>query len=49
MRSKLLAIALTALTALPGSALAWGREGHAVVAQSASVLASCARITPCST
>lgn len=33
MRSKLLAIALTALTTLPGSALAWGREGHAVIAQ----------------
>lgn len=33
MRSKLLAVALAALAALPGSAMAWGREGHAVVAQ----------------
>ena len=33
MRSKLLAAALMTICALPGSALAWGREGHAVVAQ----------------
>jgi hypothetical protein len=33
MRSKLLAVALLAIAALPASAQAWGREGHAVVAQ----------------
>lgn len=33
MRSKLLAAAFVGLAALPGSALAWGRTGHAVVAQ----------------
>lgn len=33
MRSKLLAAALMTVCALPCSALAWGREGHAVVAQ----------------
>ena len=32
MRSKLLAAALLAVAVLPGSALAWGRTGHAVVA-----------------
>lgn len=32
MRSQFLAAALIAATALPGSALAWGRTGHAVVA-----------------
>ncbi len=33
MRSKLLTAVLAMLVAAPGSALAWGREGHAVVAQ----------------
>ena len=33
MRSKLLAATFLTLAVLPGSALAWGREGHAVVAQ----------------
>ena len=32
MRSKLLAAALMTVSVLPGSALAWGRTGHAVVA-----------------
>lgn len=32
MRSKLAAAALLAVAVLPGSALAWGRTGHAVVA-----------------
>jgi len=33
MRPKLLAAALLTVAVLPGSALAWGRTGHAVVAQ----------------
>lgn len=33
MRSKLLAVALVGVAALPAQALAWGRTGHAVVAQ----------------
>ncbi len=57
MRSKLLAAALMTVAVLPGSALAWGRTGHAVVAKiaqgyltpkAAAPWAPCWRPTPMS-